>query len=217
MSIITIGGIKGGSGKTTIAVNITIELSKINNDVLLVDADDQESATEFTKWRNNNLNNQSGYTAIKLAGETVRTEILKLQKKYNYIIIDTGGRDTSSQRAAISISNLYLVPFVPRSIDIWTVEKVENLIKEMKSVNTNLKSIAFINKADARGRDNEEAATIISEISNLKLLKSQICNRKSYCNAITHGVGISEHLPKDHKAIQEFVMFMNEIKQIIKN
>lgn len=217
MSIITVGGIKGGSGKTTIAVNITIELSKINNDILLVDADDQESATEFTKWRNNNLNNKSGYTAIKLSGETVRTEILKLKKKYDYIIIDTGGRDTASQRAALSASDVYLVPFVPRSIDIWTVERVENLIKEMKSVNTDLLSVAFINKADPRGKDNEEAATIISEIENLNLLNSQICSRKSYCNSITHGLGISEHLPKDHKANQEFVKFMHEIKQVLKN
>ena len=52
MSIITVGGIKGGSGKTTTAVNITISLSKLSGDVLLVDADDQESATDFTKWRN---------------------------------------------------------------------------------------------------------------------------------------------------------------------
>ena len=78
MSIITVGGIKGGSGKTTTAVNITISLSKLSGDVLL-DADDQESATDFTKWRNHNLNNQAGYTSVKLAGEAVRNEVLKLK------------------------------------------------------------------------------------------------------------------------------------------
>ena len=56
MSIITVGGIKGGSGKTTTAINITIALSNLSNDVLLVDADDQESATDFTNWRNHSLN-----------------------------------------------------------------------------------------------------------------------------------------------------------------
>ena len=56
MKVISVLNQKGGSGKTTAAINITISLSNLSKDVLLVDADDQESATEFTKWRNYNLN-----------------------------------------------------------------------------------------------------------------------------------------------------------------
>lgn len=215
MSIITVGGIKGGSGKTTAAINITISLSNLSKDVLLVDADDQESATEFTKWRNYNLNNKAGYTAIKLAGEAVRTEVLNLKNKYDHIIIDTGGRDTSSQRAAISVSNLYIIPFIPRSIDIWTLEKVRKLIIEMRTVNINLKSVAFINKADSIGKDNDDAAQVISEIKDFIFLQTYICNRKSFCNSITQGLGISEFVPKDVKAQKEFDDFFLQIQQLI--
>jgi len=215
MSIITVGGIKGGSGKTTTAVNITISLSNISGDVLLVDADDQESATDFTKWRNHNLNNQAGYTSVKLAGEAVRNEVLKLKNKYKYIIIDTGGRDTSSQRAAISASNLFLIPFIPRSIDIWTIEKVKKLIVEMKTINPDLKSVAFINKADSIGKDNDEAAQILSGIEHILFLDTYICNRKSFCNSITQGLGISEFLPKDMKAQNEFEEFFSQIQKLM--
>jgi len=215
MSIITVGGIKGGSGKTTTAVNITISLSKISGDVLLVDADDQESATDFTKWRNHNLNNNAGYTSVKLAGEAVRNEVLKLKNKYKYITIDTGGRDTSSQRAAISVSNLFLIPFIPRSIDIWTIEKVKKLIIEMKTINPNLKSVAFINKADSIGKDNDEAAQILSGIEHILFLDTYICNRKSFCNSITQGLGISEFVPKDMKAQNEFEEFFSQIQKLI--
>ena len=215
MSILTVGGIKGGSGKTTTAVNITISLSKLSGDVLLVDADDQESATDFTKWRNHNLNNQAGYTSVKLAGEAVRNEVLKLKNKYKYIIIDTGGRDTSSQRAAISVSNLFLIPFIPRSIDIWTIEKVKKLIIEMKIINPDLKSVAFINKADSIGKDNDEAAQILSEIEHILFLDKYICNRKSFCNSITQGLGISEFAPKDMKAQNEFEEFFSQIQKLI--
>lgn len=215
MSIITVGGIKGGSGKTTTAVNITISLSNISGDVLLVDADDQESATDFTKWRNHNLNNQAGYTSVKLAGEAVRNEVLKLKNKYKYIIIDTGGRDTSSQRAAISVSNLFLIPFIPRSIDIWTIEKVKKLIVEMKTINPDLKSVAFINKADSIGKDNDEAAQILSGIEHILFLDTYICNRKSFCNSITQGLGISEFLPKDMKAQNEYEEFFSQIQKLM--
>lgn len=59
-----------------------------------------------------------------------------------------------------------MIPFIPRSIDIWTIEKVKKLIVEMKTINPDLKSMAFINKADSIGKDNDEAAQILSEIEH---------------------------------------------------
>ena len=50
------------------------------------------------------------YTCTKLTGKAVRTEILELAPKYDHIIVDTGGRDTTSQRAALAVSQLLLVP-----------------------------------------------------------------------------------------------------------
>ena len=49
--ILTVGGIKGGSGKTTVATNLACIAATQNADVLLVDADDQETASDFTAVR----------------------------------------------------------------------------------------------------------------------------------------------------------------------
>src|ERR1019366_2523529 len=147
--IITVGGIKGGSGKTTIATNLTVWLSQRGEDVLLVDADDQETATDFTAWREETLNGRTGYTSVKLTGDNVRSQIQKLKDKYTHIVIDTGGRDTTSQRSAIVVSDVYLLPFNPRSFDIWTITKVQNLIREIRSVKpTELRAFSFLNRAD---------------------------------------------------------------------
>ncbi len=133
--IVIAGGIKGGSGKTTVATNLAIIRAAQGRDVLLIDADDQETSTDFTALRNEVLPEGAGYTGIKLSGAAVRTDTLKLSKKYDDIIIDTGGRDTTSQRAALSIADVILVPFVPRSFDVWTLEKVSKLVAEMRSAN----------------------------------------------------------------------------------
>ena len=135
--------------------------------MLLVDADDQETATDFTLLRNERGGDVPFYTGVKLTGQAVRTEILRLAPKYQDVIIDTGGRDTTSQRAALSVANVLLVPFVPRSFDIWTLEKVGAIVEEMRTVNPELKAYTFLNRADPRGQDNDDAGEALRDCPRL--------------------------------------------------
>jgi chromosome partitioning protein len=211
--IYTVGGIKGGSGKTTIATNLAVMLFRQNRDVLFVDADDQETATDFTHWRNETLAEGAGYTAIQLANNAVRTEILKLKDKYDDIVIDTGGRDTTSQRAAMTVSDVYIAPFIPRSFDMWTLEKVVRLIDEMRLVNPQLKAYAVLNKTDARGSDNVEAKDFLNESQSITLVEANLGHRKSFANAASKGLGIIELKPIDDKAIKEFTELFDTLTQ----
>src|SRR5215207_7658611 len=165
--IVIVGGIKGGSGKTTVATNLAVIRAAEGRDVILIDADDQETASDFTILRNERQVEAPSYTSIKLTGAAVRTETLRLREKYEDIIIDTGGRDTTSQRAALTVADFLLVPFVPRSFDVWTLEKVSSLVGEMQAANPDLQACTFINRADPRGQDNDEAAEVLRETEML--------------------------------------------------
>lgn len=207
--IYTIGGIKGGSGKTTIATNLVVMLHLKGRDVLFVDADDQETATDFTHWRNENMSTGAGYTAIQLANNAVRTEILKLKSKYDDIVIDTGGRDTTSQRAALTVSDVYIVPFIPRSFDMWTLEKVVRLIDEMRTAKPDLRAYAVLNKTDSRGSDNDEAKAFLAETDSITLVEATLGHRKSFANAASKGLSVVEFKPLDDKAIKEVTLLFD--------
>jgi chromosome partitioning protein len=209
--IVVAGGIKGGSGKTTVATNLAIIRSAQGRDVLLIDADDQETSTDFTALRNERLAGGAGYTGIKLNGAAVRTETLKLAGKYDDIIIDTGGRDTTSQRAALSVADVLLVPFVPRSFDVWTLEKVSRLVAEMRSANPALRACAFINRADPRGQDNDEAAEVIRETEALQFLDTALGTRKAFSNAAALGLAVTELKPQDAKATEEIMILFRYV------
>ncbi|MEM9032135.1 MAG: AAA family ATPase [Pseudomonadota bacterium] len=203
--IITVGGIKGGSGKTTVSTNLAVLRASAGRDVLLVDADDQETASDFTMLRNEGQEDGAGYTSIKLTGAAVRTEVKRLAAKYDDIVIDTGGRDTSSQRAALTVSDTLLVPFVPRSFDVWTLEKVSQLVGEMRAANPDLAAYAFINRADPRGQDNAEAEEVIRETEELTLIQTPLGARKAFGNAAAHGLAVTELKPQDPKASDEML------------
>src|SRR6266542_740399 len=149
--IICLAGTKGGSGRSTTATNFACIAAGQGMKVLMVDADDQETSADFTAARKQDHPDAPSYTCIKLTGRAVRTEVLDLAPKYDHVIIDTGGRDTTSQRAALSVSDVLLIPFAPRSFDIWTVDKVATLIEEMRAVNPTLKALAFLNRTDPAG------------------------------------------------------------------
>ena len=201
--IIVAGGIKGGSGKTTVATHLAVMRALQGRDVLLIDADDQETATDFTALRNERLPEGAGYTSIKLTGAAVRTDTLRLAKKYEDIVIDTGGRDTTSQRAALTVANKLIVPFVPRSFDVWTLEKVARLVDEMRAANLQLKAYVFLNRADPQGRDNDEAAELLREAGGLEFLDTPIGTRKAFGNAASQGLAVTELKQQDPKATQE--------------
>lgn len=213
--IIAIGGIKGGSGKTTVATNLAI-LCAQEQDVLLVDADDQETATDFTILRNETFPGGAGYTSIKLTGPAVRTEIQRLTSKYDTILIDTGGRDTASQRAALSVAHLLLIPFIPRSFDIWTLEKVSQLVAEMRAANPLLQACVFINRADPRGQDNAEAAEALKETTVLEFIDTPLGSRKAYGNAAAQGRAVTELKPQDVKATEEILTLYQHVFNIQK-
>jgi chromosome partitioning protein len=200
--IIVSGGIKGGSGKTTIATNLAVIRANEDKDVLLVDGDDQETATDFTDIRES-TRGEAGYTGIILIGNALREQTKKLKGKYDDIIIDVGGRDTTGQRAALTVADVFLVPFVPRSFDIWTIEAVSNLVAEIREVNPRLRAYTFINRADPRGQDNEEAAAALKKSEHLSFIDAPIVNRKAFGNAASAGLSVVELKPEDPKATEE--------------
>lgn len=201
--IIVTGGIKGGSGKTTIATHLAVMRAQQGADILLIDADDQETSFDFSSLRSSSEVKLPEYTCIKLSGKSVRTEILKMKDKYDDIIVDAGGRDTINQRAALSTADILLVPFAPRSFDLWTLDNVASVVQEIKQINPVLKAYAFLNRADSRGYDNEEAQEMIKENENLMPLPVSICNRKAFGNAAAEGKAVNELKILDKKAIME--------------
>ena len=202
--ILVVGGTKGGAGKSLLAANLTVLFAQKGHDVLLVDADDQGSVTDFTRQRNEHTSGQAGYTAVQLSGREVAPQVQRLAPKYDDIIIDVGGRDTVSQRAALAVANVFLIPFSPRSVDLWTAEKVTELISEAQPFDPALRAYAVINKAFSRGLDNAEAATMLQDYPEYwQYLDAPLVDRKAFSNAFGEGCAVNEYRPRDAKAIAE--------------
>jgi chromosome partitioning protein len=201
--ILVVGGIKGGSGKSTIAVNLAVARAG-KHKVLLVDGDDQESTSDWFAERKSSFPNLSpNLDFIQVSGKSARDQLLAVADRYDTIIVDTGGRDTITQRAVLSVADLLLLPFQPRSVDIWTLKRVSTLITEIYNINPDLKCGGFVNRAFANSTDNDDAMTAISEADGISLIPLKIVDRKAFSNSFGTGLTVPEIKPRADKAIDE--------------
>lgn len=210
MSILICGSTKGGAGKSTLALNIAVARANQGKQVLLVDGDDQRTAMTFTELRVEEIG-QAGYTAVSLLGASIRSQVRQLATKYDEVVIDVGGRDTGSLRAALTLAGTVLIPVLPRSVDIWALDRMVELVKEAREINGSLRAVAVLNQADPAGKENGEALEMIAAIPDLELLKFTIGRRKAFSNATGTGRSVTEYPQKDPKAIDELKQLMEAL------
>lgn len=206
--ILCVGSTKGGVGKTTLALNLTVALARTGQDVLLIDGDDQAHSQAFTELRYSHRPDEGpGYSCVTLLGAQIRTQMQQLKSRYDQVVIDVGGRDNASLRNALLVAELVLIPAQPRSFDLWGADATIELVRLAREYNPKLRAMVVINAADPRGRDNEDARQGLSEIEGIEVSPVLITRRKGYPNSAARGLGILEHLDRadrDGQAQAEF-------------
>ena len=203
--ILTIGNTKGGVGKTTLAVQLAVARAMSGRDVWLIDGDRQGTATAAVAARAEAGRLPGIACAQYPDGPTLRGQVQQQRGKFDDIIIDVGGRDSTALRAALVLSDVLLVPFAPRSYDVWALDDMASLVDEARSVRDGLRAFAVLNLADPgeHSADNADAAAAVAEVPQFEYLATPIRRRKAFSNAGGAGLAVSELAPRDPKAIAE--------------
>ena len=202
--VIVVGGIKGGSGKTTVATNLAVMRAASGRDVILVDADRQGTASDFSALRDASHAGRARYRCVQLVGRAVQAEAPRLIRGgASDVIFDTDGQDVETQVSALALADVLLVPFVPRSFDFWTLDRVVARVEEARVRNRRLRACAFLNRVDARRSANDDADAVLGEGGVLEVLPVRLGMRNAYGAAAAQGLAVTELRPPDKKASQE--------------
>jgi chromosome partitioning protein len=202
--IVTVGNTKGGVGKTTLALQLALARALMGRDVLIVDGDRQGSAQMAVAIRAE-AGRIPGLACVQYHdGSVLRAQVQRQASKYDDVLIDAGGRDSTALRAALALSDLLIIPFLPRSVDVWALADIAGLVEEANGVRDGLRAYAVLNAADpGTSSDNTEAAAALTDFPQLTLLNTPIRRRKAFANAVGLGLSVEELTPRDPKACEE--------------
>lgn len=203
--IVAIGGTKGGIGKTTLAVQLATSQARAGKRVWLIDGDRQGSAIASITNRADRPELPAIAAGHYPDGKTLRAQVLAQRDLFDEIVIDVGGRDSTSLRAALMLADVLIVPFRPRNYDVWALTETAELIAEARAQRDDLRAVALLNMADPGvfAADNREAAEAVQDVPELQLLDTPLRQRKALSNASSAGLHVEELRPVDPKAAHE--------------
>lgn len=212
MSIILIGGEKGGTGKTTLAVNLAALRALQGRDVLLIDTDAQASASYWAQSRDE-TQTRPRVACIQKFGKGLPAEVRDLARRYQDLIIDAGGRDSLELRAALVVAERVYIPIQPSQFDIWTLGRMDDLAKTAQGFNPELQARVVISRASTNPSVNEvaEARNLLADFEHLSLSSAVVRDRIAYRKAARDGLSVEELKPTDPKAGEEMRALFQEV------
>lgn len=210
MPVISILNQKGGSGKTTIAINLARAYQLQGHSVLLVDSDKQGSSRD---WHSADENNP--VPLLVLDQVSIDRDIKKVVNKYEYIIVDGSPQATEIATATIRASDFILIPMQPSPFDIWASSNLIELVKKRMTENQNLKAGIVLTRLVKNTKIGNEVSQIIHDFE-LPVLTSTISQRTCYPYSASLGKTIFHTERASSEPIAEINALANEIAKLMK-
>lgn len=187
---ITIGLLnqKGGVGKTTLSVNIAAELARRGNKILLVDADPQGSALNWSQAREP----APLFPVIGLPTTTLHRELETIGADYDFVVIDGAPRVTAVSRSAIMASNVILIPVQPSPYDVWAADEIVKLIQESKIYNHELEFAFIINRRIAQTAIGRDVIDALETFDGVDILTAHVSQRVVFAESAAQGLAVFE-------------------------
>jgi chromosome partitioning protein len=189
MKAITFVTQKGGSGKSTLCINLAVAAQEAGRSVCILEMDRQATVSDWAEHRTSETPEVAQIDAPQL------DEVMKNLRgsAYDYVFIDTPGVDSPGTLSAIRAADLCIIPCRPTPADLRAFKPTLAAIYRLE------KRFAFVlNQTPPRSyriRDAADGLTVLGVLPDINIVA-----RNDHQDAIGMGQGVTEFNPTGQAA-----------------
>ncbi len=181
--IAAVANLKGGTGKSTIAVNLACELAAGGVSVALVDADEQGTASYWIGRGRYPVTLKTAAVGSNTNGWA--TDIAGLAA--DLVVIDAPPQIGEATRAIVDVADVILVPALASTADIMATGKALNLIRNAREQRADKgpKALLVPSRVDRRTAAGKEIEAVLLEFG--EPVAPMVRQRTAFVDCFTAG------------------------------
>ena len=194
--IIAVVNTKGGTGKSTISVNLADAIARRGYETLLIDADPQGSVAYW-----DSLGETAPFDIMHHPSDTLNREIDRLAKGYKHTVIDGPPGTGDITLSILLAAQLAIVPMAPSVFDLSSSNEMIDLVREARKHNRRLKPRLLIARK-VTGTVPARDARPALERYKMPIFQTEVCQRIDYVRAAIEGESVLTYAPHGQAAAE---------------
>lgn len=199
-SVLAFVQMKGGVGKTSLALHTADMLHHAGQRVLVVDLDPQCSARLWSVTAA-----EGGFdapTVVSSDAETLPRDLPRLARDLDFVVIDCPPSLSEPARAGVVLADLVVVPVQPGGTPVWALRHTFQVLKEARTFKPGLRAWTVLNFAERTLLSRATRETLRAPDAEFPMFEEEIGKREAFNQAITAGQGIQSYAPDSTAAAE---------------
>ena len=200
--VVAMASLKGGSGKTTVGLNLAVTAEEAGLRTVVIDVDPQQASAKWGDLRA--VTGRSPSVISAMAARLPQALDSAAQLGANLVVIDTAAHAEGILVSTIDAADIVLIPCRPTIVDLQYLSATVQLAALRRK-----NAAVVLNAVQPRTNDRFQAEDALTDMG-MNLVPVTISNLVAYARAITTGQGVTEFEP-DGKAAAEMRALLGEL------
>jgi chromosome partitioning protein len=197
--VVAMASLKGGTGKTTVCLNLAVTAEEAGLKTVVIDVDPQQASAKWGDLRA--VTGRSPTVLSAMAARLPQALENAEQQGAKLIVIDTAAHAEGILVSSIDAADLVLIPCRPTIVDLQYLASTVQLTALRRK-----NAAVVLNAVQTRTIDRCQAEGAIGDMG-INLVPVGVSNLVAYARAITTGQGVTEFEPGGRAAAEMRALF----------